>query len=676
MKKIFSLIIFIVYLCFLPILHASTNVPIPRDAYAPGEVIVVFKPNVSIFTINKIVSEIGGSLKQKINLPKGKICRIVFPGKNQLIVQNTIDRIKTNDRYSDKIIVVEPNLKRYAQINNEITTFSQSNDIYLSYQWGYFNIDGNFSMTPSSSTLTVAVIDTGVDYTHPDLIGKVIKGPDYINADSDPMDDMGHGTHVAGIIGAKANNGIGITGVAWNSKILGIKGLGADGSGTTYDIVQSIIYAANNTSVKIVNMSLGGTYSLAEEIAVDYLVNTKGKLLIAAAGNDGSNIPIYPAGFSTQYPYKVIAVAAHSNDNCKASFSNYGTWVSISAPGVDILSTFPMSIMDYMYLSGTSMATPFVSAAAALVWSQNPTMTNDQIGQLLITRTSQNPLLRDDSCWPNDGSTFGRLSLANLLENTTINTNDFGTIYGIAMDAETGLPLSGGTATTKLGTTITGKDIVPVYGAAIDPYTQNVFYEYYGLFSITARGAGTNQNLTISKSKYASYNNNFDIINDFIYAGFIPIPPIKPYYWLTITWSPNYSGTARYDSYLFADYIDNSKDTLIYYNWPGSFYLEPYARLLWDSDSPMSSLQMNSETIRIFKILTGVTYYYYIEDWNTGNGSNQWLNSGIKAYIWKWSGTKPVLLNVITPPSGQGGRYWDIGYISGSTFTVTNTISD
>ncbi len=360
MKKLATFIVFVINLCFTFNLYASTNVTFLRDAHVPGEVIIVFKPNVSIFTINKIVSEIGGDLKKRINLPKGKICRIVFPEKKQQILQNTIDKIKTNDRYSDKIIVVEPNFKRYAQIKNEITTFSQSNDIFFSYQWGYFNIDGNFPMIPSSSTSTVAVIDTGVDYTHPDLIGKVIKGPDYINADNDPMDDMGHGTHVAGIIAAKANNGIGIAGIAWNSKILAIKALGADGSGTLFDIVQAIIYAANNTSVKIVNMSLGGTYSYAEEIAVDYLVNTKGKLLVAAAGNSGNNEPLYPAGFSIQYPNRVIAVAAHSDNNCKASFSNYGTWVSISAPGDNILSTFPISIMDYVYLSGTSMATPFV----------------------------------------------------------------------------------------------------------------------------------------------------------------------------------------------------------------------------------------------------------------------------------------------------------------------------
>lgn len=676
MKKLSFLIISVITIFTLSNLNASTNIPKPRDDFAPGEVLVLFKPEISALTINKIVSEFGGTIKNRINLPKAKIYRVKLQEQTKEVVLNTIDRIRTNTNYSDKIIAVEPNVKRYALYDREIKPFSQSNDAFFSLQWGYFNVDGNFSMTPSSSTMTVAVIDTGIDYNHPDLSGKIIKGPDYINADNDPMDDLGHGTHVAGIIGAKANNGIGIAGIAWNSKIMAIKGLGADGSGTAYDIVQSLLYAANNNSVKIVNMSLGGSQSLAEEIAVDYLVNTKGKLLIASAGNDGLNTPIYPAGFSTVYPNKVIAVAAHKQDNCKASFSNYGSWVSISAPGYKILSTIPVSMGEYEFMSGTSMAAPFVSAAAALIWSQNPSMTNEQIGQLLTTRTSPTPLVRDGTCWPDDGSTFGRLNLANLIENTTINTGDFGILYGIAMDAETGLPLSGATVTTQLGSTITGKDIVPVYGATIHPFTQNIFYEYYGLFSIVTRDADTNQKLTITKTKYATYSNNYDIISNFQYAGFIPIPPSKPYYWLTITWNPTYTGTALYDSYLFADYLDDSKDTWIYFDSPGSFYLEPYARLLWDSDSPISYLQMNSETIRISKILSGVTYYYSVFDWGTGIGSNEWLNSGIKAYIWKWSGSKPVLINVITPPSGQSGRYWYIGYIQGGTFTIINNISD
>ncbi|MCX7770240.1 MAG: S8 family serine peptidase [Proteobacteria bacterium] len=677
MKKFIIFAFLITFFSFISNLNAVTNIQKPREDFLPGEVLIIFKPNLSIFTINKIISEIGGSVRNKINLPKGKIYRISLQEKTQSIVQNTMEKMKSNPNYTDKIIAVEPNMKRYVQIESKITPFSQSNDPFLSLQWGYFNVDGNFSMTPTSSMLTVAVIDTGIDYTHPDLKDKVIKGPDYINADTDPMDDLGHGTHVAGIIGAKTNNGMGIAGIAWNSKVMAIKAIGADGTGSDFDVIQGILYAANNPSVKIVNMSLGGNYSEAEEIAVDYLVNTKGKLLIASAGNNNTNVPLYPAGFSTTFPNKVIAVAAHKDDNCKASFSNYGSWISISAPGVNILSTFPMNMMDYVYLSGTSMAAPFVSAAAALLWSQNPTLTNEQIGQLLVTRTSPTPLNRDGVCWPNDGSTFGRLNLANLLENTTIVSEDFGILYGIVMDAETGLPLSGATVTTKKpDNTITGKDVVPVYGATIHPYTQDIFYEYYGLFSIVARDAGTTQNLTITKTKYGTFSNNYNIITDFIYAGFIPIPPSKPFYWLTITWNPTYTGPASYDSYLFADYTDDTKDTLIYYDNLGSFYSEPYARFLWDSDSPASFLQINSETIRISRIARGATYYYYIYDWGVGLGSNEWTASGIKAYIWKWSGTKPVLINVLTPPAGQVGRFWDVGYISNGVFTVTNTISD
>ncbi len=248
------------------------------------------------------------------------------------------------------------------------------------------------------------MLDTGVDYLHPDLAGRIIKGYDFVNADADPMDDFGHGTHVAGIITAVQNNGKGIAGAS-NAKVVAVKVLGAQGWGTSFDIASGIIYCANRTDVKVLNLSLGGSYSTQIQNAVDYAVNSKNKLVVAAAGNDNTyeTTNAYPAALSIDFPNKVLAVAASGKwiddgDNsyneylCKADYSNYGDWISVVAPGSDILSTTPWDKPFYMnfqwgvptryaYMSGTSMATPFAAAAAARGWGFKPTETNEQIGR-------------------------------------------------------------------------------------------------------------------------------------------------------------------------------------------------------------------------------------------------------------------------------------------------------
>jgi subtilisin family serine protease len=217
-----------------------------------------------------------------------------------------------------------------------------------------------------------------VDTRHPDLAANLVQGYSVLPG-SGPEDDHGHGTHVAGIIAAVGHNNQGIAGVAPHCKIMPVKVLNHEGKGDTGDIVAGLLWAVNN-GAKVVNMSLGGTGgSRALMDAVAY-AQSKDVLVVAAMGNDGANAQEYPAG----YP-GVVAVGASDSTDEIASFSNFGTWISVAAPGEDILSTLPTHSVyvtetegkdtSYDSMDGTSMASPFVAGLAALIRSQFPTMT-------------------------------------------------------------------------------------------------------------------------------------------------------------------------------------------------------------------------------------------------------------------------------------------------------------
>lgn len=269
------------------------------------------------------------------------------------------------------------------------------NDPYYTpmYQWGLQRIgaDAAWDYTTGSHNITIAVLDTGVDYTHDDLIGNMWKdsnghfGHDFWNNDNDPMDDnvngyegstwvsnlqIYHGTHVAGVAAAMTDNGLGMAGVA-QVRIMAVKVMNDSGEGTDVTVAQGIQYAVDN-GADIITMSLGvesSTTTLrdAVEYASDHRV-----LLVAAAGNEGSSSVSYPAA----YP-EVIAVGATNKMDGRASFSNYGSDLEIMAPGTDIWSTKPTD--SYRFLDGTSTATPFVSGVAGLMLSVNPGLTPEEI---------------------------------------------------------------------------------------------------------------------------------------------------------------------------------------------------------------------------------------------------------------------------------------------------------
>ena len=267
----------------------------------------------------------------------------------------------------------------FAEPDFKMRAFYTPNDPSWSKQWDMTKIamPAAWDITKGSADMVAAVVDTGVDYNHPELQGRVIKGRDFANNDNDPMDDQAHGTHVAGTIAAAAGNGVGVAGVAPNVKILAVKVLGGDGSGNLSSIIDGITYAANN-GAKVINLSLGGPQqSSALKTAIDNAV-AKGVVVVAAAGNDSSQTPNYPAA----YP-NVVSVGSSDQNDRKSSFSTYGSTIDIVAPGSSILSTTPNN--RYQTMDGTSMASPHVAGAAALVRSLHPDWSVDQVRKALET---------------------------------------------------------------------------------------------------------------------------------------------------------------------------------------------------------------------------------------------------------------------------------------------------
>jgi subtilisin family serine protease len=299
----------------------------------------------------------------------------------------------------------------YAEPDYQVRTLAVPNDPRFAELWGLHNTGGTgtadadidapegWNAQKFAGTVIVGVVDTGIDYNHEDLAANIwanpgeiagngidddgngwvddVRGIDVYNLDGDPMDDNSHGTHVAGTIGARGNNGVGVVGVAWQTKLMALKFLDIDGSGWTSDAIACIDYfidimAANSYTRGILSNSWGGGgYSQALYDAIK-AARDAGVLFVAAAGNDGMNTDLNPGYPSTYDLDNIISVGASDSYDGAAWFSNFGkAGVDLFAPGVSILSSTPGN--TYSSYSGTSMATPHVSGVAALIWARYPT---------------------------------------------------------------------------------------------------------------------------------------------------------------------------------------------------------------------------------------------------------------------------------------------------------------
>ena len=313
----------------------------------------------------------------------------------------------------DGIKASNPGQEITCEANTIIETTRSPNDTQYSSLWGMpiISAPAAWDITTGSSNVVVAVIDTGIDYTHPDLADNIATnsgeiagngvdddsngfiddyyGYDFINGDSNPIDDHFHGTHCAGTIGAKGDNARGVAGVAWTVKLLPVKVLDSYGSGTLAAVAAGMNYAVKR-GVKIMSMSLGtSSYSSTLENAIIAAKNS-GVLVVAAAGNDARDSDVSPHYPSASTQANVLSIAASNSSDTLAYFSNWGaTSVDLAAPGQSILSTYLGG--QYAYASGTSMATPHVAGMAAMLLAVNPSLSYTQIKDILITSVDPIP---------------------------------------------------------------------------------------------------------------------------------------------------------------------------------------------------------------------------------------------------------------------------------------------
>ena len=335
-----------------------------------------------------------------------------------------------------------------AQPDYQIQVERTPNDPSFTSQWAYKNTGQNggtagadirlpaaWNVTTGTGNTIVAIVDTGIDYRHPDLAPNLWQNPreipgngidddgngfrddmigaNFIDNNGDPIDTNSHGTHVAGIIGARGGNAVGVAGIDWNVRIMALKFIGPNG-GFTSDAVRAMNYAVTN-GAKIINNSWGGGgYDAATSAAIVRARNA-GVIVVNAAGNSGSDndqSAFYPANYITQSD-NVITVAATDSQDQLSSYSNFGrNTVTLGAPGTDILSTLPNN--RYGSYSGTSMATPMVSGSLALLWDQHPTWNYQQIIAKLKSSVDTLSSLKGKTI------TGGRLNVAKLLDAPTV----------------------------------------------------------------------------------------------------------------------------------------------------------------------------------------------------------------------------------------------------------------
>lgn len=382
--------------------------PLAGKVFVENRVIVKFKPSTDAAAAGDFRRSIGSTLIRELDFIGAEL--LSLDGRS---VSNTIEQYRGDPR----IDYIEPDYVYHVDVD--------PNDPRFPEMWGLKNtgqsggtVDADIDApeawnVSTGSTVVIGDIDTGIDTAHADLRDNLWRNPgeipgngqdddnngfvddifgwDFVNDDPVPLDDYGHGSHTSGTIAAVGNNGIGVTGVCWSGRIMGLKFLDSGGYGSTSDAVSAVAYATR-MGAKLTNNSWGGgPYSAALEDAIDSS-GAHGLLFIASAGNSSENIDVYatyPCGYDLP---NIISVAATNRNDQLAWFSNWGpVGVDLAAPGDEILSTIPGG--GYMFAGGTSMAAPHVSGVAALIWTLYPTISWEAVKNRIMMMADPLPQL-------------------------------------------------------------------------------------------------------------------------------------------------------------------------------------------------------------------------------------------------------------------------------------------
>ncbi|MCK5328357.1 MAG: S8 family serine peptidase, partial [Candidatus Latescibacteria bacterium] len=406
-------------------LRAVQDVP-----YRPGEIIVKFRPQIKRATVARLHVENQALAAKPLRLIQAEL--VTLP--KDLSVRDAVAAYNARPEVA------------YAEPNYRVHAIAMPDDPSFPLLWGLHNtgqsggtpdadVDGpeTWELETGDESVRIGVIDTGIDYNHPDLAANMwtnpgeipgneidddgngyvddVHGWDFCNDDNDPMDDHFHGTHCAGTIAATGNNGIGVVGVNWTAKLVALKFLDSQGGGWTTDAIEAVEYATM-MGIRVTSNSWGGgAYSQAMCDAIE-AAGAAGALFVAAAGNEGTNndvAPHYPSSYNLP---NVISVAATDDEDGLAGFSCYGaTSVDLGAPGVSIYSTMPGN--TYGYLNGTSMATPHVSGVVGLCLARSPYSSTSEIKAAILSGTDPVASLAGNTV------TGGRLNAVDALNELT-----------------------------------------------------------------------------------------------------------------------------------------------------------------------------------------------------------------------------------------------------------------
>jgi len=349
-----------IFKCFL--LTGSIALLCSAQDTIPGRMIIRQRDGVSFAAVDESLKRL--ALKTKGRITSLKLSLIQVPEEAVFGITQRLEKSGLFD-------VIEPD--RLAR-GSDVTP----NDPNFTSQWHLSTIQAPsaWGISQGSSKSVIAIIDSGIDSTHPDLISKVAAGWNFLDNSSNTSDVLGHGTAVAGAAAAASNNGLGVAGVSWNSMIMPLVVLNASNSASYFNIANAITYAADN-GARIINVSItGNSASSTLQSAVTYAWN-KGATVFAAAGNGASSTPGYPAACD-----HAVAISSTENNDTLSGFSSFGTWVDLAAPGNNIVTTKVGGAYSAWY--GTSFSSPIVAGVASLILSLQPARSNNSLVSLLL----------------------------------------------------------------------------------------------------------------------------------------------------------------------------------------------------------------------------------------------------------------------------------------------------